>query len=361
MQNIAALQDIPFILDKIKWINRKKNQLTENQQEKLGRLPDEVRKEIEKKILRKKAKETKDLLYIWAVTLEVRLKNSGLPPKITEKILELITSLKNGESMRSIEASVENLKANISDNTVDYTSQNEQPTQKKEEDSFTDLTTDAPFVQIRYTKERYEKATQNYFKNKILPDLIMAAEKPIVPLEIKREYPQKKGSQFPKEQVELEQRHENELVDLLVKEAQKGQAECGKPIQTPEEIMGAFKNMVPVRQKWALNAIKQNNTELVRQQEMEKRAAYEANLKKNIERQKRKKAEKETKRANRAERLAKQQATPKKQHPKTKVRKILKKAQQKQKIFGNKSSKGLLNRLDNASGKTNSPELEIQR
>ena len=62
--------------------------------------------------------------------------------------------------------------------------------------------------------------------------------------------------------------------------------------------------------------------------------------------------------AGRAKRLA-EQTNPPKQPKKTRVKKILKKAQQKRTFSGN-NSQGLLNRLDKAHGKKNLPNLKFK-
>ena len=295
MQNTAQFYDITFILDKIGWINREEKKLSEKQKRKIKKLHPKNHEEIEKKILQKQKAQKEDLLYMWAIILEEKVRSARLPKKIAAQILEFATSVKNGvTAVFNTDNKVSTLKESVTksiqkENLAE--NQSSKRTSKKgnaPEDVFTDETVHsviAPFVQVRHTKEKFEKAAQAFFKGKILAELAMSETNPIVPKEPKREYPQKQGTQYPKSAIKLKQTHTNQWLKLLVEKVQKQQAQSGQRVQTPEEILASHENMCPMKKKIILQALKAENPELARRQEIEEQLEYTVHLKKNAQKQ----------------------------------------------------------------------------
>ena len=117
----------------------------------------------------------------------------------------------------------------------------------------------SPYVPVRYDKEEFEKRSETYLEEKIIPKLAMAAEKPVVPLEPVRTYPKKLGSMYPRSELALKEKHKSEWMDALVKMAQdKAKAE-GKVPPTATEIIAAYENSTEMDKKTTIRGLKKKN------------------------------------------------------------------------------------------------------
>ena len=185
----------------------------------------------------------------------------------------------------------------------------------------------------RRRKREADKKAQDYFKDKILPRLVMAGEKPITPVEPKRKYRKKQGAMYPQAELELQEKHEKELLGCLVKKIQKQQAKNGQLILDPEAILASYDQLPEQDKKDTLQALRSWNVEIVRRQEEEQKALNESIQKKS------------------QERLT--QKLKKKSQKTTNVIEILGKGEEKHKNSSSLQPKGLLTRL--GKGKSASP------
>ena len=303
---IGANDDILFDLEQIKLISQREVRLTGNQKDKVGRLPKKKQEQIKKEILAKKEQEKKTFLRIWTLELEEKVKRSGLPPEITSQILEMTSYAKdrNMTFIYDIERKIEALKEQVK----------EAERKKVEEAMEKDMAVIgaintavvgavvagavlAPHVQVRYDKEEFEKRSETYMEEKVVPRLAMAAEKPIVPLEPVREYKKKQGSQYSESQVALDKKHNDEWMDILVQKTQAEQKAKGQKVQTYAEIVANFSKLSKMEQKTTINGLKRANQKLAARQEQETKANDKAVIEKGIARSLRKYREKEAKRA----------------------------------------------------------------
>ena len=69
--------------------------------------------------------------------------------------------------------------------------------------------------------------------------------------------------------MKLKQTHTDQWLKLLVEKVQKQQAQSGQRVQTRKEILAAHENMCPMKKKIILRALKTENPELARRQEIE--------------------------------------------------------------------------------------------
>ena len=307
---IGSHDDILFDLEQIKLLSQKEVRLTGKQRGRISRLPRKKRDDVKKEILSKKEREKKTFLRIWTLELEDKVKRSNLPPEIVSQILELTTYAKDRDMtfIYNIEKKIDAIREQVR--------QAEQEETRKQVEVGMKLgagiavaavaaATVGAFVQAPFNKEEFEKKTVAYHENKIISDLVMAAERPIAPAEPVRTYPTKQGSKYPESHYRLEKKHKDEWMDVLVRDVQKKQKEAGKPVQTPEEIAASFESMHNVKKRVAMRALALENPELAARQKQEEEAQYKVELQKGIERLRRKHQEKAKKMA---KFLAKQQA-----------------------------------------------------
>ena len=298
---IGANDDILFDLDQIKRISQDKSSLTDDQRDRIKRLPKRKREEVEKEILAKKEQEKKNFLRIWTLELEDKVKQSGLPPEVVSQILEMTSYAKdrNMTFIYDIERRIEHVKEQVKE-----AEKKKMEEAMKKDMAVVGAVTSAvigavvagavlsPYVQARYDKEEFEKRSEAYLDEKILPKLAMADEKPIVPVEPVRTYKKKQGSMYPESQHVLEKKHKDEWMDVLVKMAQdKAKAE-GKEPPTPAQIVASYENSTEMEKKTTIRALKKKKPELAAQQEKEEKVHDQAVLAKGIERLRRKKAKK---------------------------------------------------------------------
>jgi len=154
----------------------------------------------------------------------------------------------------------------------------------------------APYVQVRFDKEEFEKRSEKFYEEKLLPELVMAAAKPIVPVELKRTYPKKTGSMYSKAHYDLEKRHEDELMDLLVERVQTEQKAKKQTVQSREEIIANFEKLAEVKKRSIINSLLKQNPEVAKRQTRETKQEEKQTIDKNIIRQRRKKQAKKQKR-----------------------------------------------------------------
>ena len=323
---IGANDDILFDLEQIKLISQGEVRLTDAQKDKVNRLPRKKQEDVKKEILAKKEQEKKTFLRIWTLELEDKVKKSDLPPEVVSQILEMTSYAKdrNMTFIYDIERKIETLKEQVKE------AERKKLEEAMEKDravmgAVTGAVIGAvvagavlsPYVQVRYDKEEFEKRSETYLEEKIIPKLAMAAEKPVVPLEPLRTYPKKLGSMYPRSELALKEKHKSEWMDALVKMVQdKAKAE-GKTPPAAAEIIASYENSTEMEKKITNNALKKKNPKLAAQQKQEEKIHDQAVIAKGIERLRRKKAKTAAK-IERAQKRQMTQAQQKTQGKKTK-------------------------------------------
>ena len=312
MLDSTDFKEISALLNEIQKIGQKKIGLTKRQKALVEELPIALQKNEKDKIINNQKGKKREVLYPLTTKLEKKVRTLDLPPEITSKILTLIQAIENITEPNKISQEIKTLNDVIEKgvqqkNLAIFKASEKQEAMKKMPSAVPSPSqivvpmvppqaSDkeyAPFVQVRYTKSKFRKAIQDYLNNKILPDLVMAKKNPIVPIESEQEYPTKKETQYPKAQIELEQKYDEIWKNILVKKVQKGQESKGFSVQESEEILSSFESMSNMKKKVTMQALQEENPEIFQQQKTEEKIAYEAHLKKNLERQKRHKKEKE--------------------------------------------------------------------
>ena len=295
---IGQHEDILMDLELLKRYSQEKEVLSDSQKEDLKRVPKAKRKEREEEILKEQERAKKERLRIRTLELEDKVKRSDLPPDITGEILEMLSYAKdrNMTFIYSVEKKIEALEVKIKEAEIQKAKEEEKQMQAIQNATMAGVAVVAgmalaPFVQVRFDKEEFEKRSEAFYEEKILTELVAAATKPIKAVEPKREYPKKTGSMYSKSHYELEKKHKSELMDILVKDVQKAE----KVKQTPEEIIKSFEQMPVVKQRAAIRAIRVQNPALAARQDMEKKLEEKATIDKGIALLKRKHAIREAK------------------------------------------------------------------
>ena len=295
---IGQHEDILMDLELLKRYSQEKEVLSDNQKDSLKRLPKAKRDERKEEILKEQERAKKERLRIRTLELEDKVRRSDLPPDITGEILEMLAYAKdrNMTFIYSVEKKIEALEVKIKEAEIQKAQEEEKQMKAIQNATMAGVAVVAgmalaPYVQVRFDKEEFEKRSEAFYEEKILTELVTAATKPIKAVEPKREYPKKTGSMYSKSHYELEKKHKSELMDILVKDVQK----AGKAKQTPAEIIKSFEQMPAVKQRAAIRAIRLQNPALAAQQDMEKKLEEKATIDRGIVRLKRHKAIREAK------------------------------------------------------------------
>lgn len=345
MLSINKIDAIFDLLKKINGLTKQKKPLQEYQQKWGNSLT-----ETQQKVLLTKLENTTDIIRLLTTELEKELSQLDLPKEVLSQFFNALHSIMEHHKGGDFKKQLDDLHIVITEKIQKEEQLTQQKNQPQTEDHpiLIDLPENndnfelPPFVQIRFNDEQYEQATQEYYEETIIPELVQAPKKPIIPVEPKREYPKKQGAMLPKPQIELEQKHQDVWNKLLIQQVQDGQKQAGQKPQTDKEILSSFESLPNMKKKIAIRALKTQHPELVQQQAAEEKKAYEAQLKKNIERQKRKKEKKRLK----AQKKANHQGIVQSPNLKRTLQQAQKKGTQ------NHPSKGLKNTLKQAQKKT---------
>ncbi|MDY6407578.1 MAG: hypothetical protein SPL08_02585 [Pseudomonadota bacterium] len=291
-------EDILTDIKLLKLYSQEEETLSDAQKAHLNRLPKSKRSARKEEILRNQEREKKERLRIRTLELEDKVKKSDLPSDITGEILEMLAYAKERDMtfMYSVEKKIEALEVKIHEAEIQKAQEEEKQMKALQNAAMVGTAVVAgmalaPFVQVRYNKEEFEKQTVSVYEEKVLKELATAIQKPIVPLEPKRTYPKKQGDLYGKSHYKLAQKQEEELMDILVRDVQKS----GKTKQTREEIIQSFEQMPEVKKRATRRAIRLKNPELAARQDAEKKLEEKATIDRGIVRLKRKHAIREEK------------------------------------------------------------------
>ena len=285
---IGQHEDILMDLELLKRYSQEKETLSDAQNDRLKRLPKAKREARKEEILKKQERERKERLRIRTLELEDKVRQSDLPPDITNEILDMLSYAKerNMTFIYSVEKKIEALEVKIKEAEIQKAQEEEKQMKAIQHATMVGAAVAvgvalAPYVQVRFDKEEFEKKSEDFYESKILPELLAAT---VMPMSAERTYPQKRGSVYSKAHYELAEKHKNELMDILVRDVQKS----GTAHKTPEEIIKAFEKMPAVKQRSAIRTIRKQNPVLAARQDAEKKMEEKMTIDRGIIRLRRK-------------------------------------------------------------------------
>ena len=272
---VGTNADILFDLEQIKILSREKTELNRGQQNEVDRLPTKkARKRAKEEMLAQEDRRKREFLRMWVLELEEKVKSSGLPPDIVNKILEMTVYARERDMtfIYDIERKIEQLKIEVKEAEAKQAAQQAQ----KAAAVATGIGVGAvvagavlaPFVQVRYNKEEYEKKTTEYYEEKLAKALAFGGvkERPATPT-----YATKKGSAYSKRTDKMETDQKAELQNALVKDVQARQKAAGVTVQSEAEILEKLDKMYPVQRRAAERATYQANPEMKARHEAQKK------------------------------------------------------------------------------------------